>query len=448
MMSEGCGRLIAILGAGREGRAALSWLRAREPEARFTVIAEQPPEADFTGWLPAGVELRVEPLEANRLAAFDLLVRSPGISLHREPLRAARERGARFTTATNLWFAAHPAARTLCITGTKGKSTTSALTAHLLRACGARTQLAGNIGAPLLDCPDAGCDWWVIELSSYQIADLEAQPEIAVILNLSPEHLDWHGSVESYIADKLRLADLVRSGGLVLNAGDPELAERFGGREDVTWFGAEAGIHVTADGIFGGPQPLPVTMPATLQGRHNRLNVAAALTAVRLAGADVERAAEAVAGFTGLPHRLQVLGERDGITFVNDSIASTPVATAAALEALSGCPLVLIVGGFDRGLDWNRHLGDFRRHAPRAVIGVPDNGERILEALRAGGVECEAGFHTVDGLSEAMDIARELARPRGTVLLSPGAPSFPRFRDYRERGQAFARLAGFPPFEE
>jgi UDP-N-acetylmuramoylalanine--D-glutamate ligase len=166
---------------------------------------------------------------------------------------------------------------------------------------------------------------------------------------------------------------------------------------------------------------------------------------VRATGADLRSAATAVGDFIALPHRLQLLGRRHGISFIDDSIASNPVATAAALEALAGRAVVLIVGGFDRGIDWGRYLPDFRRFAPRAVFGLPDNGERIIECLRAGGVVCSAGLHVVLSLEEAVHRAYAAARPGDIVLLSPGAPSFPRFADYRERGRAFARLAGFSP---
>ena len=441
-------RQIAILGAGREGRSVLHWLRAREPSAKLTVIAEQPPEAAFRSSLRTGEHLLVEPLTAGRLAQFDLVVRSPGISPWREPLQSARGQGTVFTTATNLWFEAHPGARTICITGTKGKSTTSALTAHLLRERGLRVQLAGNIGEPLLACKDSGCDWWVVELSSYQIADLEACPDIAVLLNLSPEHLDWHGGVQQYFADKLRLAERVKPGGLVINGEDPELANRFRGRSDVTWFGTPTGIHLRADGLTDAGETLPVRMPADLPGRHNRMNVAAALTVLKLVGADHRAAARAVAAFSGLSHRLQLLGERGGITYVNDSIASAPVATSVALEALSGRSVVVLLGGYDRGVDWSPYVPEFLRNPPHAVLGLPDNGERVLECLRSAGLVLPGGLQMTSGLEDALQRAQSIALPGFVVLLSPGAPSFPRFKDYRERGQVFARLAGFQPIVE
>jgi len=150
-----------------------------------------------------------------------------------------------------------------------------------------------------------------------------------------------------------------------------------------------------------------------------------------------------VAGFRPLPHRLQLLGERSGLRFVNDSISSTPVATVAALESFAGEALTLIVGGLDRGLDWVPYMGAFSAWMPHAVIGVPDNGPRILATLRDAGISPPAGLHEMPGLAEAVALAREISPPGAIVLMSPGAPSFPQFRDYRDRGVQFAGWCGF-----
>lgn len=434
---------IAILGGGREGQAVYAWLCERLPHKALTLLVESPADPVFVDSLRPGDRLLHEPLNAVRLRSFDMLIRSPGISLYRQALRAALDAGVRVTTASNLWFAAHPAARTICITGTKGKSTTSALVAHLLQACGCQVRLAGNIGLPLLACDDQDVDWWVIELSSYQIADLQASPTIAVILNFSPEHLDWHGSESVYRRDKLRLADLAGQGTLIVNGSDVELAGDLAAAANVTWFNTAAGVHVVDQLLFDRNIPLPVSMPAGLPGRHNLLNAAAALSVVAAAGLDLQQAARAVASFKSLPHRLQVLGQRHGVTYINDSIASTPVATAAALEALWDRPIVLILGGMDRGLDWSRYAAAFA-HAPlKAVIGLPANGPRIIATLRQAGIAPASGFHEEPDLPAAVALARELAVAGDTVLLSPGAPSFTQFIDFRDRGQAFARVCGF-----
>lgn len=434
----------AILGAGREGQAAHAWLRRAYPFLPLTMVCETPPDAGFVATLGPADQLWVEPLTATRLAQFDILIRSPGISLYRAPLQQARASGVQITTPTSLWFAAHPDARTLCVTGTKGKSTTAALLAHMLRWCGGTVRLAGNIGRALLACPDEAVDWWVIELSSYQVADLQAAPSIALMLNLSPEHLDWHGGEQAYLRDKSRLVDLTLAGGgwAVINAADAECVSRFGHAQGVSWFNTEAGICARDDGLFDAGQRLPVVMPEGLPGAHNRSNVAAALAAVAAAGGAVRQAAAAVESFQCLPHRLQVLGYREGVRCINDSIASTPLATAAALASLAGQNVVLIVGGLDRGLDWSRYRESFLQYLPKAVVAVPDSGQRILDMLAGMQVNPPAGCHMAEGLDQAVRMAHSLCTAGDTLLLSPGAPSFPRFVDYQDRGQTFAGLCG------
>jgi UDP-N-acetylmuramoylalanine--D-glutamate ligase len=438
---------IAILGAGREGQAVYGWLKtrleARKPQLSLQVFAESEPDAQFRGRLAPGDSVHVGSLDEAPLADFEALLRSPGISPYRPALKQAVDAGAQMISPSSLWFAANPDAKTICITGTKGKSTTSALVAHMLQACGNKVQLAGNIGTPLLACDTAGIDWWVVELSSYQLCDLHAQPQIGVLLNFSPEHLSWHGGFENYRRDKLRLAQLTAPGGLVVNAVDAGLKAEFAQDTAITWFNSPDGIHTEGRQFRDGASRLDVVMPDHMPGQHNRSNVTAALTVVRKAGFGLAPAITSLQTYQSLPHRLQVLGEKDGVTWINDSIASTPVATAAALEALADKTVILLVGGLDRGLDWSGYGPDFRRHLPKALIAMPDNGPAVLATLRQQGVACPAGEHRVADLQSAVALAREHARPGDTVLLSPGAPSFPQFVDYQHRGQEFARLAGF-----
>lgn len=438
---------VAILGVGREGQAARRYLRRLYPAIPLTLLSESAPDRVFAAELGDFDRLLVGPLAAAGLESFDLLIRSPGVSVYRESLQRARAAGVRVTTASSLWFAAHPEHKTLCVTGTKGKSTTCALIAHLLRSAGYGVQLAGNIGLPLLACEDRGVDWWVIELSSFQLADLEARPEMALILNFSAEHLDWHGSAAAYRRDKLRLAELTAGGPLIANAADPVLREAFAGRKETHWFNGAGGIRAESDGVFDGERRLPVGLPRGLPGAHNLSNAAAALTALQLLGGDVVEGARNLSSFRSLPHRLQRVGQRDGVYYVNDSISSTPVATVAALRTLTGRPVTLIVGGLDRGLDWRPYVAAFRECTPQAVIAMPDNGARIVECLREGGVEPTGGYSSGEDLAGAVARARQLTPRGGVVLLSPGAPSFPQFRDYRERGARFVIECGFR-FEE
>ena len=434
---------VAILGTGREGRAAWRYLRSRYPSIQLTLIDENPPDAAVSDALTDRDRVLTGQLSQIGLENFDVLVRSPGISLYRSSLQSAIAAGVKVTSPSSLWFAAHRDQRTVCITGTKGKSTTSALLAHLLTACGHRVRLAGNIGKPLLECDDREVDWWVIELSSYQLADLEAEPSIAVILNLTPEHLDWHVSAAAYRRDKLRLATLAGDRPVISNAADPVLREALSGLANVHWFNGIEGIHVSGRQLFQGERLLPLQLPAGLPGAHNLSNAAAALTAARIIGVEPEAAVDALALFRPLPHRLQVLGEHLGRRYVNDSISSTPVATVAALESFAGEQVTLIVGGLDRGLDWAPYMESFAATPPLAIIAVPDSGPRILGAMADAGMRPAGGMHEATDLAAAVELARRIT-PRGAiVLLSPGAPSFPRFRDYRDRGRQFAILCGF-----
>jgi UDP-N-acetylmuramoylalanine--D-glutamate ligase len=434
---------VAILGIGREGQAAWRYLRTLHPSMQLTLVAEAAPEKDFVAQLTENDHLQTGPLAEAGLDEFDILIRSPGISVYRNSIQRAHEAGVSITTPSNLWFAAHSDQNTICVTGTKGKSTTSALLAHMLESCGYRVRLAGNIGLPLLACDDRGVDWWVIELSSYQLADLEGDPAISVLLNLSEEHLDWHGSEQNYRDDKLRLVKLTGPRPLIANASDPLLRAALSGRSNTLWFNSLSGFRVERGSLFDGETELSAHPPQGLPGAHNLSNAAAALTVLRTIGADISTGIGSIASFRCLPHRLQCLGERFGIRYIDDSISSTPVATAAALEAFSGQKVTLLVGGLERGLDWTPYMREIRVRLPSAIIGIPDNGLRIIREMKRAEVNPENGLHSTPDLAEAVALAQKLTPPGGVVLLSPGAPSFPRFSDYRERGRRFSDLCGF-----
>jgi UDP-N-acetylmuramoylalanine--D-glutamate ligase len=441
---------VGILGIGREGLAVKNAIRERFPNKVLTLFSELPLDEGNSGQLNATLD-RIEtgPLSAMDLQQFDVLVRSPGISPYRPELRAAAQAGVQFTSASSLWFATNPDANTICVTGTKGKSTTASMIAHLLSAAGLTVRLAGNIGQPMLDCgsPQA-VDWWVLELSSYQISDLEGRPGISVLLNLTPEHLDWHGGEVAYKRDKLRLIELAAGGPVVANAEDPELRRVLAGRDDTHWFGGTAGFAVQGGWLSDNGKAVPGAGLKDIPGRHNLMNLAAALTAVQLAGYDANALASSIHSFSPLPHRLELLGRRNQVTWVNDSISTTPVATLAALQAISNSQLVLIIGGLDRGLDWTHFADRVAENAPHAVIGLPDNGPDLVKLLAQRDVRPEAGLHIAKDMPVAVALARQLTGPGGMVLLSPGAPSFPQYRDFRARGRAFAECAGFASIDQ
>jgi UDP-N-acetylmuramoylalanine--D-glutamate ligase len=446
------GRRVALWGWGREGRAAWRAIRARLPTLPMTLFCNATEAADARALGDALLAIETE-ATAERLSAFDIVVKSPGISPYKPEAMAAAERGTRFIGGTALWFGERADARGIvpgsaCVTGTKGKSTTTALLAHLLRAGGHRTALAGNIGLPLLDLLDGAAEFWAIELSSYQtgdVADSGARPDVAVALNVFPEHLDWHGSQARYVADKLRLLTEARPRIAVLNGNDPTLAALQLPDSEVHWFGRNDGWHLRDDVLYRGVAAVMDTAALPLPGRHNRGNLCAVLAAIEALGLDAAALAPHAATFQPLPHRLQLLGTRDGIAYVNDSISTTPHASLAALELYRGRRIAILVGGHDRGVDWDGFADAMRQHAPVAIVTMGQNGPRIHALLAP--LAATAGFvlAAASDLGDAMHKARTALGCDGVMLLSPGAPSFGAYRDYTERGRDFARLAGFDP---
>ena len=440
------GQRVALWGWGREGRAAYRALRSRLPQLPLTLFCP-PEEASQAGEAGDPLLSLENDATADRLAAFDVVVKSPGISPYRPEVVAAQARGTRFIGGTQLWFSERADARTLCVTGTKGKRTTTALLAHLLRAGGHRTALAGNIGVPLLELLDGDAAYWAIELSSYQTGDVAGSgvhPDVAVALNVFPEHLDWHGSQARYVADKLRLLTDARPRIAVLNAADPTLASLALPHGEARWFGRGDGWHLRGDVLHRGDARVMDAASLPLPGRHNRGNLCAVLTAIDAIGLDAAALAPHAATFQPLPHRLQFLGARDGIGYVNDSISTTPHASLAALELFADRRVAILVGGHDRGVDWGDFAEAMRKRPPHAVITMGGNGRRIFELLAPIAPDAFALDEARD-LADAMHKARERLGDRGIVLLSPGAPSFGAYRDYTERGRHFAALAGFDP---
>ena len=446
------GKHVALWGWGREGRAAYNALRARLPDQSLALFCSEAEAADAVASNDPLLVIE-HAATGERLGTFHMVVKSPGISPNTPDALEAASHGTRFIGGTALWFGERAdangnIANALCVTGTKGKSTTSSLLAHLLRAGGLRTALAGNIGLPLLELLDEHADAWAIELSSYQTRDVAAsgaRPRIAIVTNLHPEHLDWHGSEARYIADKLALVTEARPHIAVLNAADRRLAALSLPDSEIHWYGDARGWHLRDDALYRADALVMDTTPLPLPGWHNRSNLCAVLTALEAFGLDAAALAAHAATFQPLPNRLQPIGTREGILYVNDSISTTPMATLAALALYRDRPVALLVGGHDRGLPWDDFAEAMRTQAPRAIVTMGQNGPRIHALLKP--VAAHAGF----ALSAASDLADAMAQARGALaddgvlLLSPGAPSFGMYRDYVARGRHFAELAGFDP---
>lgn len=371
-MEEIRGNSILIVGYGREGKSAEAWLTNHYPHAKITVS---------DSWhLPK--------------KTFDTVIRSPGVSPY-----ALRAPGY-ITTATNIFFSRVQGV-TIGITGTKGKSTTTSLIAHILSGCFLDVRLVGNIGTPMLDELDTSTKdtIFVIELSSHQLVDMRYSPHIAVLLSIVPEHMDYYPDFESYKRAKENIFRFQKSGDHLVRS--EKTGEQF-----------------------------------TTKLLGNQENIAAAVRVARLMNVPEETIRKQLASFTPLPHRLEFVGEFRGIRFYNDSLATIPEATIHALESLGPHVSTLIAGGYDRNLSYETLGVYLAKSSVKALILFPDTGEKIEKALdvhRVSGIT----YHDVSTMQEAVRLAYKHS-PKGKIcLLSPASASYNLFRDYADRGNQF-----------
>jgi UDP-N-acetylmuramoyl-L-alanine---L-glutamate ligase len=440
------GQRVAVWGLGREGRAAIAFLRQYHPNLPLLVL-DDVADGRAPDSLGGGIEYA---FGADRIAqaleSVDLIVKSPGVSLYRREIQSARAAGAQFTSLLNLWFAERLDLTTICVTGTKGKSTTASLIAHMLTKLGRRVALVGNIGIPITGIDKAAVEVAVIEVSSYQAADFDGLCDIAVLTSLYPEHIDWHLSVDNYFRDKINL--LNRSRRRVIHRATAHIVERVaaGAPAPQDFFADEQRIHCCGTEILDGGAVIGQVRNPYLARRHNLSNLCAALTVAKSLDIDPAAALDAAVGFRGLPHRQQELGEIGGVLFVDDSISTIPESTFAALAVYAGRDVTVILGGHDRGIEYGKLAEKAVAGAAKAVICLGNSGERIYSLARAAAsrlddVTCK--IYRARSMADAVAYARKMTQPGGVVLLSPAAPSYGQYRDYIERGRDFAAKAGF-----
>ncbi len=437
------GRRIAVLGAGREGLAAARLLLERLGHTRLTLLSETeptPPRLRAFEALP-GLELRVEPGVFGSLEGFDVLLRSPGINAYRAELAKARASGVIVTSLTDLFLAEHRRDTVIAVTGTKGKSTTASLLALALRAAGRPCVLAGNIGTPVFDAEDPReVNTFVLEVSSYQACDLRHGPRLAVLTELYPEHLDWHGGVETYYRDKLRLLERTKPGPVLVHAGNPEAVRRTAGLPHRLLYAHPSGMHLRGDSLWLRDTPVGELGPLSLRGAHQRADLCGALAALEALGLDPRAGLAGIAAFPGLPHRQRTIARFGGLEFVDDSLSTIPQSTAHALRALGERPVAVIVGGRDRGVDLTPLIEELRRPQVHRVALVSQTGPAIGRALEAGPAGGEGPeWRLVPNLDEAVAFCTAGLPAGGVVLLSPAAASGEEHLDAFERGAAFAR---------
>lgn len=359
------------------------------------------------------------------LERFDVIIKSPGIP----PLPELKPHGSKLTTATRIFLdtIAGRGMTVIGVTGSKGKSTTSSLIHAMLREAGTDTLLLGNIGEPAIThLDDVHEDTIVVmEMSSYQLADLSVSPQIAVIVSFFPDHLDYHGGVEAYMDAKKNIT-------------------RHQGEHDAVFFceTSRGAVEIAKEGngrkIPFAADEAPLAIEDThLLGEHNLSNIAAAWKVAMECGVPERAALAALKKFRGLPHRLEHLGRHHGIIWVDDAISTTPESTIAGLRALEGRVKTIILGGQDRGYAFDELATELAAHGVEHAVLFPGSGPRIREAIERAGTAIS--LHDAPDMDTAVRIARERTPADSICLLSTASPSYGLFANFEEKGEAFRR---------
>lgn len=439
---------ICIIGLGKEGVSVVNFLGGKN---KITIIDQKPKEEIDQGFFK---RLKFKDINfyfggSFPSERFDYLVRSPGVPLGNPIIEKFTKNGAILTSATKIFFdLCH--GKVIGVTGTKGKGTTSTLIYEILKTQNKNVFIAGNIGTPMLDIlPDLNRESLVVlELSSFQLADLKKSPHIAVVLMITSEHLDWHKDTREYTEAKTAIVRFQTKNDFALINQDFEASRSFGEltKAKVIPISTEketSGVFVKGTKIIShilGPEEIIDTRDVLLPGKHNFQNVVAAIAAGKILGVPTENIRKVLKSFKGLEHRLQLVRELRGIKFYNDSFSTTPETTIAAIEAFTSPKKILILGGSSKNSDFNALGAKIANDKTiKAIVVIGEETERILGAISTAG-----GFlgKIKKGLLNMSSIVRnafDLASSGDVVILSPACASFDMFKNYQDRGEQFIK---------
>lgn len=404
---------IVIWGKGKEGLSVEKALKKYVPESQISFVTDE---------------------DLSPLSQADVIVKSPGVSLYKKELQHAIKQGVLLTSSTNLFFANKSYhTKVIAVTGTKGKSTTSSLLFHTLKTAGKNVALAGNIGTPLLELLDENYDIVIAELSSYQCADFRGNPDIAILNNLYHEHIEWHGAFETYYQDKIHMVSQAKMA--VLNAESNDILLRTQHINSKVYFNHTNSFYIKDDFFYYVNRPLFSIKDLNLKGFHNAQNACAVLAVANLFGVSFETCQKSFQTFQSLPHRLQVVFKFNNVSFVDDSISTTPETALAALKAFDNGNnhLTLIVGGLDRNQNHDELILFLEQISNRVtLICMPDTGKDVYKLAQH-----KIPAFYAHNMEEAVHFAINHTPQGGTILLSPAAPSYNMYKNFEERGLDF-----------
>ncbi len=415
-----------ILGLGREGRNWLDIIRGLHSCPEIAIADINPLELEIRNVTPISGDNYLEICKE-----YDIILQSPGVIIKDAYDDETKDK---IISQTEMLMRLHPC-KIIGVTGTKGKSTTASLIYHFLRNCGFKTMLIGNIGVPPLQRLEEMTEDTVAvcEMSCHQLEFVSHSPDIAVLLNIYPEHLDHYVSFDAYAQAKRNIVRFQENSGIALVNKELLPVDSAANVKKMS-FGSEADVWTDGNDIYVFGEKIPAEKIQTgLRGKHNLYNIAAALAAAVSAGADLNKCLDALKTFRGLEHRLEYVATKNGVEYINDSISTVPEATIAAVKAFDGTDCV-ILGGMDRGISYDL-LGEFLNSGVvENVILLPDSGRRIARLIKNHRVNV---INAAD-MEEAVKFASRCAKTR--VILSPAAASYGFYRNFEERGRDFKRL--------
>jgi len=461
---------IIILGLGREGMSTYEFFRKYLPTKHLWLIDEiglanlddkwqEISNADKNVSFSAHLD-HPEIQETNGIIVF----KTPGISPQNKLFQQVDELNASLSSNTDLFFTIidiinanlandNKKVKTIGITGTKGKSTATSIIAHMLTTAGVHSYLGGNIGIAPLSLIDVIIDtaennnsnypvFAVLELSCHQLNDTLHSPNYAVVLDVTPEHLDYYKSFNEYVLAKSHICKFQTENDFVIFDSEKYIPKKIAHMANATHLTFSYSRNISNNWITYQAEKVSDLNKVPLTGKHTINNALPAVIIAKHLGLSNQSISQALESFKSLPHRLELIQEKDGISYYNDSLSTTPVATIAAIESFNNNPIILIAGGFDRGLDYSELAQEIIDHQIKHLILLPDTGEIILDEIkkRINNNMGQLTFTQVSSMKHAVRVAKEHAIDGDIVLMSPASASFNLFENYQDRGDQFRKF--------